>query len=155
MANTWGVKNIGRGDTILLTEMEHHSNIVPWQLLAERTGATLAYVPVTGDDGLLRLEGLDDLLGPKVKLLAFTFVSNTLGTVNPAAELCARARRRGVATLVDAAQAVGHRRWMFRNWAVISWCFRGTRFARRRGLGRSTGGAKFWRRCRLSTGAGT
>ena len=109
VANTWGAKNLKAGDTILLTEMEHHSNIVPWQLLAERTGARLAYVPVNGDEGLLTLDALDDLLGQNVKLFAFTFVSNTLGTVNPAAELCARARKRGIATLVDAAQAVGHR----------------------------------------------
>ncbi|MGA2747920.1 MAG: cysteine desulfurase [Verrucomicrobiota bacterium] len=109
VAYTWGAKNIHSGDTILLTEMEHHSNIVPWQLLAERTGAKLAYVPVTGDDGLLDLSGLDRLFDGTVKLFAFTHVSNTLGTVNPVAELCARARRRGIVTLVDAAQSVGHR----------------------------------------------
>jgi cysteine desulfurase / selenocysteine lyase len=109
VARAWGDKNIRSGDTILLTEMEHHSNIVPWQLLAERTGAKLAYVPVTGDDGLLDLSGLDKLLDATVKLFAFTHVSNTLGSVNPVADLCARARRRGIVTLVDAAQAVGHR----------------------------------------------
>lgn len=109
VARAWGDKNIKSGDTILLTEMEHHSNIVPWQMLAERTGAKLAYVPVTGDDGLLDLRGLDGLLDATVKLFAFTFVSNTLGTINPVADLCARARRRGIVTLVDAAQAAGHR----------------------------------------------
>jgi cysteine desulfurase/selenocysteine lyase len=109
VAHTWGDKNIHAGDTILLTEMEHHSNIVPWQLLAERTGAKLAYVPITGDDGLLDLSGLDNLLDSTVKLFAFTHVSNTLGTVNPVADLCARARRRGIVTLVDAAQSAGHR----------------------------------------------
>jgi cysteine desulfurase / selenocysteine lyase len=109
IARAWGDKNIRSGDTILLTEMEHHSNIVPWQLLAERTGAKLAYVPVTGDNGLLDLSGLDNLLDSTVKLFAFTHVSNTLGTVNPVAELCARARRRGILTLVDAAQSAGHR----------------------------------------------
>ena len=72
--------------------MEHHSNIVPWQLLAERTGAHLTYLPVTGDDGLLDLRGLDEALDKKVKLFAFTHISNTLGTINPVAELCARAR---------------------------------------------------------------
>lgn len=109
IANTWGATNLKQGDTILLTEMEHHSNIVPWQLLAERTGARLAYLPVNGDEGLLRLDQLDALLAQNVKLFAFTFVSNTLGTVNPAADLCVRARQRGITTLVDAAQAVGHR----------------------------------------------
>jgi cysteine desulfurase/selenocysteine lyase len=109
LAHTWGQKNLKSGDVILLTEMEHHSNIVPWQLLAERTGAKLAYVPVTGDDGLLDLSGLDELLNSRVKLFAFTHVSNTLGTVNPVVELCARARKRNIVTLVDGAQSVGHR----------------------------------------------
>jgi cysteine desulfurase/selenocysteine lyase len=109
VANTWGVKFIKAGDTILLTEMEHHSNIVPWQLLAARTGAKLAYVPITGDDGLLDLSKLDSLFDSTVKLFAFTHVSNTLGTINPVAELCERARKRGIVTLVDAAQSAGHR----------------------------------------------
>jgi cysteine desulfurase / selenocysteine lyase len=110
LAHTWGAQNLKSGDTILLTEMEHHSNIVPWQLLAVRTGAKLAFLPVTGDDGLLDLNRLDARLGdPTVKLFAFTHVSNTLGTINPAAELCARARRRNIVTLLDAAQSVGHR----------------------------------------------
>ncbi len=108
VAQAWGGAHLRAGDRILLTEMEHHSNIVPWQLLAERTGARLVYVPVTGDAGLLDLSHLPELLTPQVKLLAFTHVSNTLGTVNPVAELCAQARRRGIATLVDAAQSAGH-----------------------------------------------
>jgi cysteine desulfurase/selenocysteine lyase len=108
VAQTWGAAHLGRGDAILLTEMEHHSNIVPWQLLAERTGARLLYVPVPGDEGLLDLSRLDELLGAGVKLFALTHVSNTLGTVNPVAELCERARRFGVVTLVDAAQSAGH-----------------------------------------------
>jgi cysteine desulfurase/selenocysteine lyase len=109
VAESWGGKNIKAGDTILLTEMEHHSNIVPWQLLAERTGAKLAYVPVTGDEGLLDLSRLDQFLTKGVKLFALTHISNTLGTVNPVAELCERARKLGVTTLVDAAQSAGHR----------------------------------------------
>jgi len=109
VAHAWGDKNIKSGDTILLTQMEHHSNIVPWQLLAARTGAKLAYVPVRGDVGLLDLDELDNLLDSTVKLFAFTHVSNTLGTVNPATDLCARARSRGIVTLVDGAQSVGHR----------------------------------------------
>ena len=108
VAAAWGNSNLKPGDQILLTEMEHHSNIVPWQLLAERTGAELVYLPVTGDDGLLDLDRLDQLLTSQVKLFAMVHVSNTLGTVNPVAELCARARHLGVTTLVDAAQSVGH-----------------------------------------------
>jgi cysteine desulfurase/selenocysteine lyase len=110
LAHTWGSKNLKSGDIILLTEMEHHSNIVPWQLLAERTGAKLAYVPITGDDGLLDLSRIDSLLGDSsVKLFSFTHVSNTLGTINPVVELCAKARKRNIVTLVDGAQSVGHR----------------------------------------------
>lgn len=110
VANTWGAKNLKASDTILLTEMEHHSNIVPWQLIAARTGAKLAYVPVTGDDGLLDLKKFDALIEDKsVKLFACTQVSNTLGTVNPVAELCAKARQRNIVTLIDGAQSVGHR----------------------------------------------
>ena len=96
------------GDVILATEMEHHSNLVPWQLLARRTGAQLRLVPVTGDDGRLDLSGLDGLLADRARLFAFTHISNSLGTINPVAELCARARRAGVVTLVDAAQSAGH-----------------------------------------------
>jgi cysteine desulfurase / selenocysteine lyase len=108
VAHAWGGKHVKPRDTILLTEMEHHSNIVPWQLLAQRTGAKLAYVPVTGDDGFLDLAQLDRLLTREVKMFALTHVSNTLGTINPVKELCARARALGVATLVDAAQSAGH-----------------------------------------------
>jgi cysteine desulfurase/selenocysteine lyase len=109
VAQAWGAKFLQPGDIILLTEMEHHSNIVPWQLVAERVGARVAFVPVTGDRGLLDLDRLDQLLTAQVKLLALTHVSNSLGTVNPVAEICARARRRGIVTLVDAAQSAGHR----------------------------------------------
>jgi cysteine desulfurase/selenocysteine lyase len=109
VAQTWGAKNIKSGDKILLTEMEHHSNIVPWQLLAERMGARLLYFPITGDIGLLDLSRLDEWLTPEVKLFAMTHISNSLGTINPVAELCARARKLGVTTLVDAAQSAGHR----------------------------------------------
>ena len=109
VAMAWGSKNIKAGDKILLTEMEHHSNIVPWQLLAERTGAKLVYLPITGDIGLLDLNQLDEWLTKEVKLLAMTHISNSLGTINPVAELCARARALGITTLVDAAQSAGHR----------------------------------------------
>jgi cysteine desulfurase/selenocysteine lyase len=109
VAQAWGSKNLKPGDRILLTEMEHHSNIVPWQLLAERTGAELVFLPITGDIGLLDLNRLDDYLAKKVKLFALTHISNSLGTINPVVDLCARARQLGVTTLVDAAQSAGHR----------------------------------------------
>ena len=109
VANSWGTKHLKSGDVILLTEMEHHSNIVPWQLLAARTGAKLAFLPITGDDGLLDLSRLDEWLTSEVKLLSLTHISNTLGTVNPVARLCSKARQRGIVTLLDAAQSAGHR----------------------------------------------
>jgi cysteine desulfurase/selenocysteine lyase len=96
------------GDAILVTEMEHHSNLVPWQLLARRTGARLRFVPVTGDNGALDLDRLDALLVDGVKLFSFAHISNSLGTINPAADLCARARRHGVLSVIDAAQSAGH-----------------------------------------------
>jgi cysteine desulfurase/selenocysteine lyase len=107
VAYAWGGKFVHAGDVILLTEMEHHSNLVPWQLLAARTGARLRFVPVN-EDGTLALEQLDSLLTSEVKLFAFTHVSNSLGTINPVADLCQRARAVGARTLVDAAQSVGH-----------------------------------------------
>ncbi len=108
VANSWGGQNLKPGDVILLTEMEHHSNIVPWQLVAQRTGARVAYVPVTGDEGLLDLSTIDELLTPAVKMFSLVHISNSLGTINPVAELCALARKRGIVTLVDAAQSAGH-----------------------------------------------
>jgi cysteine desulfurase/selenocysteine lyase len=109
VAQAWGSKNIKSGDKILLTEMEHHSDIVPWQLLAERTGAKLLFLPITGDTGLLDLNRLDEWLTKEVKLFAMTHISNSLGTINPVAELCSKARKLGITTLVDAAQSAGHR----------------------------------------------
>ena len=107
VAQTWGEKFLQEGDVILLTEMEHHSNLVPWQLLAERVRARLRFVPVR-EDGTLELEQLSSLLTPEVKLFAFTHVSNSLGTINPVAELCRKAREAGALTLVDLAQSAGH-----------------------------------------------
>jgi cysteine desulfurase/selenocysteine lyase len=107
VAQAWGGEFLQEGDVILLTEMEHHSNLVPWQLLAERIGARLRFVPVR-DDGTLELDKLSSLLTPEVKLFAFTHISNSLGTINPVAELCRKARAVGALTLVDAAQSAGH-----------------------------------------------
>src|SRR5438094_6593126 len=107
VAQAWGEKFIREGDVILLTEMEHHSNLVPWQLLAERTGARLRFVGVC-DEGTLDLEQLPSLLTPEVKLFAFTHISNSLGTINPVAGLCEKAHAVGALTLVDAAQSAGH-----------------------------------------------
>jgi len=107
VAQAWGGKFIRERDVILLTEMEHHSNLVPWQLLAERMGAKLRFLPVR-DDGTLALEQLPSLLTTEVKLFAFTHISNSLGTINPVSTLCRKARAVGALTLVDAAQSAGH-----------------------------------------------
>jgi cysteine desulfurase/selenocysteine lyase len=107
VAQAWGGKFLHAGDAILLTEMEHHSNLVPWQLLAEKIGAKLRFVPVR-DDGTLDLDKLSSLLTREVKMFAFTYVSNSLGTINPVAELCRKAKEVGAVTLIDAAQAIGH-----------------------------------------------
>jgi cysteine desulfurase / selenocysteine lyase len=104
VAYAWGRHNIQRGDVILLTEMEHHSNLVPWQILAQEKEAVLRFVPIT-PNGLLDLRSLDQLLDG-AKLFAFTAVSNTLGTVNPVKELAARAKAAGAVSVVDACQAV-------------------------------------------------
>ena len=108
VAQSWGARFLKEGDVILLTELEHHSNLVPWQLLAERTGARLRFVPVSAPDGLIELDDIESLLPAEVKLFAFAHVSNSLGTILPAAELCDLARRRGIVTLVDGAQSAGH-----------------------------------------------
>jgi cysteine desulfurase / selenocysteine lyase len=103
---TWGRENVGAGDTVLITEMEHHSNIVPWQLLCQAQGATLEYLSVS-DDGTLDLDELDrKLAGGKVKLVAVTHVSNVLGTINPVSEIARRVHAAGAKLLVDGAQAV-------------------------------------------------
>src|SRR6266704_2955226 len=107
VAYSWGNTNIKAGDLIILTEMEHHSNLIPWQLLAQRTGARLEFIPVD-DQGLLRLDVYEQLLQQQPKLVAFTHMSNVLGTITPAQEMIAQAHAAGAITLVDAAQSVPH-----------------------------------------------
>src|SRR5437763_11428739 len=107
VAISWGGANIAKGDLIMLTEMEHHSNLVPWQLLAQRTGARLEFVPVT-DNGLLRLDIYEQLLQQQPKLVAFAHMSNVLGTINPAQQMIAQAHAAGATVLLDAAQSVPH-----------------------------------------------
>jgi cysteine desulfurase/selenocysteine lyase len=107
VAYSWGRRNVGRGDAIVLTEMEHHANLVPWQLLAQEKDGDLEFIPIT-DDGLLRLDVFEVLLKLKPKLVAFTHVSNTLGTINPVEELTRLAHDAGALVLIDGAQAVPH-----------------------------------------------
>ena len=106
VAYSWGTANLGPGDRVLITEMEHHSNLVPWQQLCERTGATFDHVPVD-DDGRLALDVLDALLaGGDVKVVAVSHVSNVVGTINPVAEIAALAHSAGAVVVVDGSQAV-------------------------------------------------
>lgn len=107
VANGWGRKFISRGDEIALSEMEHHSNMIPWQLLAREKGAVLRYIPVL-EDGTLDIEAYHRLLGPRVKLVTVTHVSNVLGTINPVREMAAWAHGCGAVFMVDAAQRVPH-----------------------------------------------
>ncbi len=107
VAGAWGPAHIGAGDEILLTELEHHSNIVPWQLLAERTGARLVVAPIDAH-GNVPLEGFSERLSERTRLVAIAHVSNALGTVNPIAEMIRRAHQTAARVLVDGAQAVGH-----------------------------------------------
>jgi len=106
VAYAWGREHVSRGDVLLITQMEHHSNIVPWQLLAQETGAELRYLDVS-DEGTLSLDQLDEELGSgRVKLCAFAHISNVLGTINPVAEIAARVRAAGAISLVDGSQGV-------------------------------------------------
>ncbi|GAB1406087.1 cysteine desulfurase [Thermomonas brevis] len=107
VAYSWALPRLTVGDAILITRMEHHANIVPWQLVAQRTGATLKVADLL-PDGSLDLDGLHALMTPEVKLLAVTHVSNVLGTINPVAAICREARRRGIAAVVDGSQAAPH-----------------------------------------------
>lgn len=107
VARSWGDANLRPGDEILVTIMEHHSNLVPWQQLAQRTGAVLKHIPIT-DDGLLILDELGTLLSERTKIVAFASVSNVLGTVNPVADIARQAHAAGAVVLVDAAQSVPH-----------------------------------------------
>jgi cysteine desulfurase/selenocysteine lyase len=108
VAYSYALPRLQPGDAILLTRMEHHANIVPWQLVAQRSGARIKVAEIT-PAGELDVDALRAAMTPDVKLLGVTHVSNVLGTVNPVADICREARRRGIATLVDGSQAVPHR----------------------------------------------
>jgi cysteine desulfurase / selenocysteine lyase len=107
VAYSWGRANLKLGDLVILTEMEHHSNLVPWHMLCEEKGIRLEFIPVT-EEGLLDLDVYRTLLGQNPRLVAFTHMSNVLGTVNPAAEIIKLAHKAGALTLLDAAQSVPH-----------------------------------------------
>ena len=107
VAQAYARPRLATGDEILITTMEHHSNIVPWQILCEQTGAVLRVAPIT-DAGELRIDEFEKLLGPRTRLVAVTHISNALGTINPVAKLVDLAHRRGAVMLIDGAQAAPH-----------------------------------------------
>ena len=107
VAQTFGRTRLGPGDEVLISAMEHHSNIVPWQMACEEKGASLRVIPIT-DEGMLQLEEYERLLGPRTKLVAIVHLSNVLGTINPVQQMIATAHRRGVPVLIDGSQAVHH-----------------------------------------------
>ncbi len=107
VAYSWGTANLREDDEILVTVMEHHSNLLPWQLLSQRTGAKLRFIEIT-DDGVLQLDDLEGLLTERTKIVAMTHVSNVLGTINPVQELTAAAHAIGAKVLIDGAQSVPH-----------------------------------------------
>lgn len=107
VASSWGRKNVGAGDEILITALEHHSNIVPWQMLCEEKGAELRVCPIL-ENGSIDLNVLDGLMTPKTRLLAITHISNTLGTINPVKEITRMAHQKGIVVLIDGAQAMSH-----------------------------------------------
>jgi len=107
VASAWGSDHVSEGDEIILSDMEHHSNLVPWQLLAQRTGAVLRYLQLD-DEGRLRIEQLDDLLSERTRLVAIGHVSNALGTINPVQAIVEKAHRAGARVLVDGAQGAAH-----------------------------------------------
>ena len=137
VAQSWARDNLKPGDVVVCTEMEHHSNMVPWQIVCQQTGATLRYIPVLGEsaEGGLDLDAFDELLQENVKLVAFTHISNTLGTINPAAEMCAKAKLAGALTVVDGAQSAGHENVDVQAMGCDFYVFSGHKMAAPTGIG--------------------
>lgn len=134
IAQAWGDANIGPGDEILLTEMEHHSNIVPWQQLCQRKGCTIRWVPIRSDY-TLDVEQFERLLSTRTKLVSFTAVSNVLGTINPVRQLVQQAHRVGAVVVVDAAQATPHGSINVREWDADFVVFSGHKMLASTGVG--------------------
>ena len=135
VAYSWGRKHIGSGDIIVTTEYEHHSNIVPWQLLSQETGATLQYIDID-KDGELKLEQLDEYLATgKVKLVTFSLMSNVLGTISDAKTIISKCKKAGALTLIDGAQAVPHMKIDIENLECDFFAFSGHKMLGPTGVG--------------------
>ena len=147
IAYTWARVNLNPGDEILTTAMEHHANVVPWQMAAEMTGATVRFLPITAD-GHLDLAQLDQYLTRNTKLFTFTAVSNVLGTINPVEKLVEKARAVGAITVIDAAQSVPHAPVDVQAINCDLLVFSVTRCSAPPGSAYFTASGKFWRVCR-------
>jgi cysteine desulfurase/selenocysteine lyase len=134
VASAWGLDNVREGDEILLTVLEHHSNIIPWQLLAHRTGAKLRYIELD-DQGRLVLDDLPSLLSERTRVVTFSHVSNALGTVNPVAEIAAAAHEVGALVVVDGAQGAVHAKVDVRALGVDCYAFSGHKMCGPTGIG--------------------
>ena len=141
VAQTCGRDVLNRGDEVLVTEMEHHSNIVPWQMICKERGASLRVIPIN-DQGEVELDAFEELLGPRTKILSMVHVSNALGTVNPIKEMIARAREHGVLTVIDGAQAVPHQRVDVQDLGCDFYAFSGHKLFGPTGIGALYGRAK-------------
>ncbi|MER3482192.1 MAG: cysteine desulfurase [Meiothermus sp.] len=139
VAYAWGLRNLKPGDEILLTEMEHHANLVPWHLIAGHTGAVIKAVPITAS-GRLDLDALDRLVTPKLRLVSLVHVSNVLGTLNPVAEVARRAKERGALVVVDGAQSAPHLPVRVRELGADFFAFSGHK------MGGPTGAGVLWGR---------
>ena len=141
VAAAYGRKFVSEGDEVVVSEMEHHSNIVPWQMLCEERGARLRVIPMN-DAGELLLDEFDALLNERTKMVAVGHISNSLGTINPVKEITARAHKFGVPVLVDGAQGAPH----LKIWTATSTSSPATRCSRPRAAASSTAGPSCWRR---------
>jgi cysteine desulfurase/selenocysteine lyase len=109
VAESWGTQNLRRGDLVVLTEMEHHANLIPWQIAARKTGAILRFLPIQGDTGEIEWSKVEELCRQgDVRMIALTHISNSLGCINPIKQVCQTAKKYGAVTLIDAAQSAGH-----------------------------------------------
>lgn len=143
---------LGPGDEVVISEMEHHSNIVPWQLLCERTGATLRWFPVT-DSGRLDESGLDDLVTERTKIVSLVHMSNILGTVNATARITERVRQVGALLLLDCSQSVPHLPMDVVDYDADFIVFTGHKMCGPTGIGVLWGGPSCWRPCRRCSAA--
>lgn len=134
VANTWGKSELNQGDVVLLTEMEHHSNLVPWQMLAKEKDLKLEFIPVL-DSGTLDLEAFDRLLGLEPKLLSFTHMSNVLGTINPVKKMVDMAHKQGAVVMVDGAQSAPHMEVDVQNLDIDFYAFSGHKMLGPTGIG--------------------